>query len=305
MDLNTLHNYQHVTVLLEESIEALAIKPDGVYVDCTLGGGGHSKLILSKLGPKGKLICFDHDKDAWPNAPKDNRVLLVKENFLYLKRFLKYHQFPKVDGILADIGVSSFHFDTGDRGFSIRFDAILDMRMDNRLEQTAADIVNTYSEEALHQLFEINGEVRNAKTLAKAIVNGRNNRKVVSIADFKSLIEECIKGNPNKYLAQVFQALRIEVNQELVNLQLFLEQTVDCLKEDGILAIITFHSLEDRIVKRFMKQPLPANVDDVFGNAPLKKIFEVKKDVLPTDQEILNNPRSRSARLRIAKRLKD
>lgn len=305
MEITQGHDYHHITVLLEESIEALEIKPDGVYVDCTLGGGGHARLILSKLGPKGKLICFDHDKDAWQNAPEDKRVILVKENFLYLKRFLKYHQYPKVDGILADIGVSSFQFDTGDRGFSIRFDAPLDMRMDNRIERTAADIVNTYTESALHTMFEINGEVRNAKTLAQSIVKGRNNRKVSSIADFKSIIEDCIKGNPNKYLAQVFQALRIEVNEELTNLQSFLTQTTDCLKPGGILAIITFHSLEDRIVKHFMKQPVTAPVNDVFGNMPVKKIFTLLKDVLPSEQEVKKNPRSRSARLRLAKRLND
>ncbi len=250
------------------------------------------------------MICFDHDKDAWANAPKDNRVILVKENFLYLKRFLKLHQFPKVDGILADIGVSSFQFDTGERGFSIRFDAPLDMRMDNRSSLTAAMIISKYSEAQLHQLFESYGEVRNAKTLAKTIVQGRNNRKIQSIDDFKSLIASCIKGNPNKYLAQVFQALRIEVNDELKNLELFLKQTTDCLNEDGILAVITFHSLEDRIVKHFMKQIDDENVNDPFGTLKTKKNFKVLKDVLPSDAELKANSRSRSARLRIAQRLK-
>lgn len=293
--------YQHITVLLEESIDALNIKPDGVYVDCTLGGGGHTRLILSKLGPKGKLICFDHDKDAWENAPKDKRVILVKENFQYLKRFLKLYDIKKVDGILADIGVSSFHFDTAERGFSIRFDAPLDMRMDNRLELTAAKIITTYSEQALHQLFEAYGEVRNARSLAKTIVQGRVNRKVSTIDDFKALIADCIKGNQNKYLAQVFQALRIEVNGELANLETFLMQSKESLKEGGRLCVITFHSLEDRIVKHFMKKGTVGEVDtDPFGRKLTDNPFRVLKDVLPSELELKKNSRSRSARLRIA-----
>lgn len=293
--------YQHITVLLEESIAALNIKPNGIYVDCTMGGGGHTRLILSKLGPKGKLICFDHDKDAWVNAPKDPRVILVKENFQYLRRFLKLHKADKVDGILADIGVSSFHFDTAERGFSIRFDAPLDMRMDNRLELTAAKIINTYSEKNLHHIFEAFGEVRNARSLAKVIVQGRVNRKVNTIEDFKALIAECIKGNQNKYLAQVFQALRIEVNGELRILEAFMEQAKNALNVGGRLCVITFHSLEDRIVKHFMKKGTNGAVDvDPFGRAITTNPLTVLKDVLPSDEELKKNSRSRSARLRIA-----
>lgn len=294
-------DYQHETVLLQEAIDALDIKPDGVYVDCTMGGAGHSKLILSKLGPKGKLICFDQDEDAWPNTPQDKRVILVKENFRYLSRFLAYYQVPQVDGILADIGVSSFQFDTAERGFSIRFDALLDMRMDPRVDTTAAKIINQYSEKDLHLMFEKNGEVRNAKSLAKAIVEGRKNRKIETIDDFKSLIAASIMGKPHKYLAQVFQALRIEVNEELVILKEFLEQTPQSLKSGGRLAIITFHSLEDKLVKQFMKQGTFEEVtQDPFGRATFENPFKVLKDVLPSEEEQKRNSRSRSARMRIA-----
>lgn len=303
-DHNISINYNHETVLLQEAVDALNIKVDGVYVDATMGGAGHSKLILSKLGPKGKLFCFDQDKDAWQNTPQDKRVVLVKENFRYMKRFLKLHKCSKVDGILADIGVSSFQFDTADRGFSIRFDAPLDMRMDSRLELTASQIINTFSEQKLHKLFEYNGEVRNAKSLAKHIVKERNNRKIESIDDFKSLIESCVMGKPHKYLAQVFQALRIEVNEELLVLEEFLEQSPDCLKKEGRLAVITFHSLEDRIVKNFFKKgtfkELPP---DPFGLNPFNCPLKALKDILPSDEEMSKNSRSRSARLRVAEKL--
>lgn len=281
------------------------IKPDGVYVDCTMGGAGHSRLILSRLGPKGKLICFDQDSDAWHNTPDDRRVILVKENFRYLARFLAYYGCDRVDGILADIGVSSYQFDTADRGFSIRFDAPLDMRMDDRGAMTAADIVSGYSEQELHRMFEKNGEVRNARTLAKVIVEGRKNRRVESINDFKALIDSCIMGKPHKYLAQVFQALRIEVNEELVALKEFLKQTPGCLKPGGRLAVITFHSLEDKIVKHFMKNGTleeHREAEDPFGLHKTSNPFRVLKDVLPGEAEIKRNTRSSSARLRIAER---
>jgi 16S rRNA (cytosine1402-N4)-methyltransferase len=293
--------YHHETVLLEEAVQALNIKPDGVYVDCTMGGAGHANAILSQLGNKGKLLCFDQDKDAWENTPKDKRVILVKENFQYLSKFLKYYNTPRVDGILADIGVSSYQFDTAERGFSIRFDAPLDMRMDNRSTTTAAAIIATYSEAQLHQMFEKNGEVRNSKSLAKVIVENRKNRKLVSINDFKALINGCIMGKPHKYLAQVFQALRIEVNEELVVLETFLEQTPQCLKPNGRLAFITFHYLEDRIVKHFMKNgTLEKQQEDPFGFNKFHNPFRVLKDVLPSNDEIKRNSRSTSARLRIA-----
>lgn len=302
--MHTTTTYSHNTVLLHEAVDALQIIPDGIYVDGTLGGGGHSKEILKRLGKNGKLICFDHDKDAWSNAPNDKRVILVKENFRYIKRFLRYHNIEKVNGILADLGVSSHHFDTAERGFSIRFDAALDMRMDNRTETTAAEILMQYSEKQLHLLFEKYGEVRNAKTLAKTIVSGRETGKIETIENFKNLIKNCIKGNPNKYLAQVFQALRIEVNQELEVLQSFLEQTTTLLASNGILAVITFHSLEDKIVKQFMRNSsFDKSKDDIYGHAKVKNEWKVLKDIVPTEEEIKTNPRSRSARLRRAIKL--
>lgn len=294
----------HTSVLLHESIEALAIKSNGVYVDATMGGAGHTKAILSRLDAKGKLIVFDQDKDAWQNTPDDNRVQLVKENFRYLKRFLKYYGHTQVEGILADLGVSSFQFDTASRGFSIRYDAPLDMRMDGRLTVTAADIVSNYSEGKLHKLFEQYGEVRNAKTLANLIVNKRSNTEISTIAHFKQLISSCIKGVENKYLAQVFQALRIEVNEEMKALEEFLQQAVQCLKPGGRLCIITFHSLEDRMVKRFMKAGSLNDLEtDEFGRRKTVPPFKMLKDIVPSEEEITNNNRSRSARLRIAEKL--
>ncbi len=298
-------SHYHTSVLLHESVDALNIKEDGIYVDGTFGGGGHSREILKRLGKKGRLIAFDHDKDAWKNLPDDRRILLVKENFRYLRRFLQLHKVPKVDGILADLGVSSFQFDTAERGFSIRFDAPLDMRMDDRADFTAADLIREYSEEQLHRILEQYGEVRNAKTLAKTIVEGRKKMKVHTIDSFKDLIGDCIKGNPNRYLAQVFQALRIEVNKEMEVLQDFLQQTPRCLKPGGRLAVITFHSLEDRMVKQFMKRGTlePEQQTDPFGRSLFENPFKVLKDVVPSEEELKANNRSRSARLRIAEKL--
>lgn len=297
--------FYHTSVLLHESVDALAIKEDGVYVDGTFGGGGHSREILKRLGKKGKLIVFDHDKDAWKNLPDDKRVILVKENFRYLRRFLQLHKSPKVDGILVDLGVSSFQFDTAERGFSIRFDAPLDMRMDDRIDFTAADLIRDYSEEKLHKLFEQYGEVRNAKTLAKTIVEGRKKMTVHTIDSFKNLIATCIKGNPNRYLAQVFQALRIEVNNELGVLADFLTQTARCLKPGGRLAVITFHSLEDRMVKQFMKRGTMEKEQptDPFGRSTFENPFKVLKDIIPSEEELKENNRSRSARLRVAEKI--
>lgn len=297
--------FYHKPVLLEATIEALAIKEGGVYVDGTFGGGGHSRGILEQLGPKGRLLVFDHDRDAWKNLPDDPRVTLVKENFRYMSRFLKLYQVPKVDGILADLGVSSFQFDTAERGFSIRFDAPLDMRMDDRMDFTAAQLLQEYSEQGLHRLLEQYGEVRNAKTLAKTIVAERKKTTLYTINGFKEMIASCIKGNPNRYLAQVFQALRIEVNNEMGVLRAFLEQTPQCLKAGGRLCIITFHSLEDRMVKRFMKDGTLEETPDTdpFGRSRLERPFKVLKDVVPDETEIKQNSRAGSARLRIAERL--
>ena len=300
------NTFYHTTVLLKEAVAGLAIKESGVYVDATFGGGGHSREILQRLGADGKLIAFDHDADAWRNKPEDGRLLLVTENFRYVNRFLKLHGYKEVDGILADLGVSSFQFDTAERGFSIRFDGPLDMRMDKRMEMTAADILKTYSEVQLHKLFEQYGEVRNAKQLAKHIVTNRNKGGLDSIESLKAMIAPVMRGLPNKYLAQMFQALRIEVNDEMGALKEFLEQAAKSLKPGGRLSVITFHSLEDRLVKQFMKKGTwEEEVVDVFGRAENKAVLKplTNKPIEPTEEELKNNNRARSARLRIAEKI--
>lgn len=297
--------FYHTTVLLKETVEGLAIKENGVYVDCTFGGGGHSKLILEKLGPKGTLIVFDQDADAWRNLPEDSRLIPVTENFRYLKRFLRLHGAPLVDGILADLGVSSYQFDTGERGFSTRFDGPLDMRMDHRSELTAATVLQTYTESKLHLLFERYGELRNAKQLAKHIATQRPKAAINTTQDLKAFLEPVIKGNPQRYLAQLFQALRIEVNDELGALRELLEQSAQCLKPGGRLSIISFHSLEDRLVKQFVKNGAWQIEEDPLGLAPkmqspFKEVY--KKPIEASAEELAKNPRSRSARLRIAEK---
>jgi 16S rRNA (cytosine1402-N4)-methyltransferase len=298
--------FYHTTVLLNEAVDGLAIKEDGVYVDATFGGGGHSREILKRLGPSGKLLAFDQDADAWRNMPEDERLIPVKENFRYMQRFLKLHGYNRVDGILADLGVSSFQFDTPERGFSIRFDGPLDMRMDARAEVTAAQVLQSYSEQQLHKLFEEYGEVRNAKQLARHIVLSRDKTQVTTIDSLKAMIAPVMKGNPNRYLAQLFQALRIEVNDEMGALKDLLMQSANCLKSGGRLSVITFHSLEDRLVKQFVKRGSWSEEEtDEFGRSKTKAIFRqlTPKPVEPTEEEIKNNPRARSARLRIAERL--
>ena len=299
-------NY-HVPVLLAEAIEALQIKPDGIYVDCTFGGGGHSREILKRLGKNGKLVAFDQDADAQKNVPNDDRVVFVPHNFRHLQRFLKLHRIQEVDGILADLGVSSHQFDEAGRGFSTRFEAALDMRMDQRQELTAADVLNTFSEQQLHKLFEQYGEVSNSKTLAKTIVQARQAVALKTIDNFKEAVSAAVKGNPNKYFAQVFQALRIEVNDELGALKEMLQQSPAVLKRGGRIAIITFHSLEDRIVKIFFKKGNFEEEEtfDPFGtNTPEPPLQAItKKPLLPGPEEIKNNPRSRSAKLRVAEKV--
>ena len=295
--------FYHTTVLLSEGVQALEIKSDGVYVDATFGGGGHSAEILKRLGPKGKLIAFDHDADAWKNKPADARLIAVMESFRYIKRFLRLHGEPKVDGILADLGVSSWQFDTGERGFSTRFEGPLDMRMDARMESTAADILTKKNEAELWKLFEHWGEVRNARQLARHIVSNRTPAALKTTESFKRMIAPVVKGVAPKYYAQVFQALRIEVNEEMMALEEFLSAAPDCLKKGGRLAVITFHSIEDRLVKVAMKG---GEIEkDVFGRAisepPMKML--TPKPIEPTEEEINQNPRARSARLRIAEKL--
>lgn len=296
----------HIPVLFNECLEALNIKPDGVYVDCTFGGGGHSRGILEKLSESGRLIAFDQDADAKQNIPGDPRVIFVPQNFRHLHRFLRLHKYPQVDGMLADLGVSSHQFDVGDRGFSTRFDGPLDMRMDQRQELTAYDVLLNSTEQQLHKLFEQYGEVTNSKTLARHIVQQRKNSSFKTIASFTALLQPVVKGNPNKYLAQVFQALRIEVNDEMGALKEMLEQIPHSLKSGGRAAIITFHSLEDRLVKNFFRQgTFEEAPENPFVQNEYKSELKVitKKPVLPTEEEMKRNPRSRSAKLRVAEKI--
>ncbi len=296
----------HIPVLLNEVMEGLNIQPGGVYVDCTFGGGGHSKAILQKLGAAGKLVAFDQDGDAKRNLPEDERIIFVQQNFRHLQRFLRLHHINAVDGIMADLGVSSHQFDEAGRGFSTRFNAELDMRMDQRQSLTAFEVVNTYPEPRLHKLFEQYGEVTNARTLAKTIVGVRSTASLKTIDGFKNALREIVKGNPNKYFAQVFQALRIEVNDELGALKEMLQQVPSLLKPGGRVAIITFHSLEDRLVNNFFRRgSFDEPEENPFINTEPVNQFNVitKKPVLPTDEEIKQNPRSGSAKLRVAEKL--
>lgn len=295
----------HIPVMLAECLDALAIKPDGIYVDCTFGGGGHSRGILERLGEKGKLFAFDQDEDAARNLPDDPRLVFVPQNFRHLQRFLRLHGVEAIDGLLADLGVSSHQFDEAARGFSIRFDAPLDMRMDQRQDKTAFDIVQQYSEPELHKLFERYGEVTNARTLAKTIVAVRDNVSLSSIENFKNALRTVVKGNPNRYFAQVFQALRIEVNEELKALQELLQQIPGILKPGGRAAIITFHSLEDRLVKQFFRSgSFEEPEENPFINTERRNELKLvtKKPIAPGQDELKRNPRSRSARLRVAEK---
>jgi 16S rRNA (cytosine1402-N4)-methyltransferase len=294
--------HYHTTVLLHETVDALNMQPNGVYVDCTMGGGGHTRLMLSKLGPSGKLFAFDQDADAVRNIPQDDRLVFVPQNFRHLQRFLRLHDVVKVDGVLADLGVSSHQFDEGGRGFSYRFDAELDMRMDQRLDRTAATVANTFSAEQLQEMLSQYGEVTNAKTLAQNIVSSRAQRPFKSINDLLNVLKPLAKGNPNRYFAQVFQAFRMEVNEEVTTLKEMLEQLPKVLKPGGRAAIISFHSLEDRIVKTFFKQGTFELKDDPLYGSKAQKVFEVitKKPIEPSAKEIKENPRAGSARLRVA-----
>lgn len=302
-----MEDQYHIPVLLEETIGGLQIKPDGIYVDCTFGGGGHSRAILKELGPSGKLVVFDQDEDAKQNLPDDTRVIFVPHNFRHIQRFLRLHQIAAVDGVLADLGVSSHQFDEASRGFSTRFDGDLDMRMDQRQSLTAFDIVNTYSEAQLHKLFEQYGEVTNSKTLARKIVDVRNQVSLKTIDAFKNALREVVKGNPNKYFAQVFQALRIEVNDELGALKEMLQQLPNLLKPGGRIAIITFHSLEDRLVKNFFRRGSfeePQTTNPFINDDTVNELKVItKKPITPSDSEMKRNSRSRSSKLRIAEKI--
>lgn len=295
----------HVPVMLQECIEGLNIVPDGTYVDVTFGGGGHSREILKHLGPNGRLIAFDQDPDALNNAIDDPRFTLVHHNFRFLKNCLRLEGIKQVDGILGDLGVSSHQFDDAGRGFSIRFDADLDMRMDQVSDLDAKKVINTYSEEDLHRIFGMYGEVQNAKSLAKTIVTARLTKEIHTVADLKEVVKKLVpRGKEHKYHAQVFQALRIEVNRELEALQEFLLQTVAVLKEGGRLVIMSYHSLEDRLVKNFMlKGKFKGEVEkDFFGNEIKPFRVLTRKAITASEEELLQNNRSRSAKLRVAER---
>ena len=294
----------HNPVLLKETVDGLNIKPDGVYVDVTFGGGGHSKEILSRLGPDGKLFGFDQDEDAWENALPDERFTLIQENFRYIKRFLRFNGIKKVDGILADLGVSSHQFDVPERGFSTRFDAELDMRMSKKNELTAFNIVNEYDETNLRRIFSEYGELGNALAIARAIIEAREKEKIVNTEDLKQVLARFLPNNKaHKILAQIYQSIRIEVNQEIDVLKEFLEQSLEVLGEGGRLSVISYHSLEDRLVKRFMKNGLFEGEPekDFFGRfeVPFKLIGKM---IIPSNEEIKINNRARSAKLRIAEK---
>ena len=296
----------HIPVLPDEVIKGLNIQPDGIYVDCTFGGGGHSKAILEKLSAKGKLVAFDQDEDAKKNLPDDERIIFVPQNFRHLQRFLRLHNITAVDGIMADLGVSSHQFDEAERGFSIRYNAELDMRMDQRQTLTAFQVADTYTEQQLHKLFEQYGEVTNSKTLAKKIIDVRSTTSLKTIDGFKNALREIVKGNPNKYFAQVFQALRIEVNDELGALKEMLQQIPSLLKPGGRVVIITFHSLEDRLVKNFFRRgSFEEPEENPYTNTEQVSELKVitKKPIVPADKEMKQNPRSRSAKLRVAEKV--
>ena len=294
----------HKPVLLTASLEGLALKKSGTYVDATFGGGGHTKAILSRLGPEGKVVAFDQDEDALVNQWEDDRLLLVHQNFRYLQKFLRFHNIDKVDGVLADLGVSSYQLDTPDRGFSIRFEGPLDMRMSQNIDNTAEKIINTYDETSLGNIFYRYGELRSARRFAAEIINQRKNNKIATTQDLIELLKPMIpQARFYKELAQIFQALRIEVNQELSALESLLEQTAHVLNPQGRLCVISYHSLEDRLVKRYMQYGCFDNEPnkDAFGNSnvPFKKIGKM---LLPQAEEIKSNKRARSAKLRIAEK---
>lgn len=295
----------HNPVLLDESVGGLAIKKNGVYVDVTFGGGGHSRKILQHLGPEGKLFAFDQDKDALSNSVDDQRFTLINENFMFMKRFLRFHGITEVDGVLADFGVSSYQFDAPNRGFSIRFDAPLDMRMNQDDKVSAKTIINTYPEEELRRLFWEYGELRIAPALARTIVEARTERAIETTFELKNLLNKYLpKGKQNKILAQIYQAIRIEVNNELEVLKTFLMDSKEVLKQDGRLSVISYHSLEDRLVKRFIRNGMFEGEPerDMFGNfsVPFKKVGKL---IVPNAEEIKENNRARSAKLRIAQKL--
>ena len=295
----------HVPVLLKQSVDALKIKPDGIYADVTFGGGGHSREILSRLGPAGRLIAFDRDLDAFVNKPEDNRLLLIHGNFRFINNFLRYYGTGMVDGIIADLGVSSHHFDTAGRGFTFQQEALLDMRMNTAGGITAMRVVNFYDQDKLTDIFRSYGELDNARRLSVFICKARENAVLKTNNDLVEAVKPCLpKYGENKVLAKIFQAIRIEVNGELTALKSMLSQSVKIIKPGGILSVITYHSLEDRLVKNFIRAGKFEGIaeKDIYGNAfiPFKSV--TNKIIIPDDAEIKENNRSRSAKLRVAER---
>jgi 16S rRNA (cytosine1402-N4)-methyltransferase len=295
----------HNPVLLKETVDGLNIHPDGIYVDVTFGGGGHSREMMSRLGSNGKLVAFDQDIDALNNAIADDRFLLINENFRFIKRFLRFHGIKQVDGILADLGVSSHQFDVAERGFSTRFDAELDMRMNQKGELSAYHVINEYDEQDIARVLFQYGELKNARAMANVIVMARRDKDIKNSEQLKQVLAKFLPAHKsNKILAQIYQAIRIEVNQEMDVLKEFLEQSLEILKPGGRLSVISYHSLEDRLVKRFFRNGLFEGEPerDFFGNfeVPFKM---VEKLIVPTDAEIAINNRARSAKLRVAEKI--
>lgn len=303
--MNETEQIYHIPVLLDESINGMNLKPGGTYVDVTFGGGGHSKEILRRMDKDSRLFSFDQDEDAERNIVNDNRFTFVRSNFRYLHNFLRYYDVEGVDAILADLGVSSHHFDDSERGFSFRFEGSLDMRMNKRAGKTAADIVNTYDEEQLANLFYLYGELKNSRKLASVLVKARMQNPIQTIGEFLEIVKPLFgREREKKELAKVFQALRIEVNQEMEALKEMLYAATEALNPGGRLVVITYHSLEDRIVKNLMKT---GNIEgkaeqDFFGNVQTPFKLVNNKVIVPTDEEQTRNPRSRSAKLRIAEK---
>ncbi len=295
----------HKPVLLTQSVDGLAIRPEGVYVDATFGGGGHSREILSRLGPEGRLYAFDQDEDALANKPEDGRLMLIGENFRYMKRFLKFYGILKVDGILADFGISSHQIDVPERGFSTRFDSALDMRMSRRADRSAADVLNTYTFEELRDVLLRYGELKRAPRIAGTIVRARETEPLQTTGQLNELVRPLLqRGKENKELAQLYQAIRMEVNQETAALEEFLLQTPELVRPGGRLSLISYHSLEDRLVKRFIRSgKFEGEVEKDFYGNPLAPFRAVGKLQVPDAEERSVNPRARSAKLRIAERV--
>ncbi|MHA8053006.1 16S rRNA (cytosine(1402)-N(4))-methyltransferase RsmH [Aquirufa sp. OSTEICH-129A] len=303
-----IENPYHTSVLLHECIDGLAIKPEGIYVDVTFGGGGHSRAILQELGPDGRLFAFDQDPDAWRQAEKidDGRLELITANFRHIQKYLRIHGIKQVDGILADFGVSSFQLDAAERGFSTRFDGPLDMRMGPSASTDAAEVLNSYSADSLQKIFGMYGEIKNARTLAQAVVQARTQKALKTTSEFKEILAKLApRSREFKYFAQAFQAVRIEVNQELAVIEKFLEQAANLLAPEGRLVVLSFHSLEDRLVKNFIRTGDCQGKEDkdLFGvvHKPLESV--IRKPITASEEELKRNPRSRSAKLRIAAKL--